>query len=144
MKVKPSRLFRQSGVIPWRPADRGLEILLITSRRTGAWIIPKGVIEPDLSPLESACKEAWEEAGVVGRPAPDPLGSFRHEKWGGVCEVAVYRLRVDSVAEEWPEARVRRREWMRLRPAAAAVQNPELRALILRLPAAIAGTRRAD
>jgi 8-oxo-dGTP pyrophosphatase MutT (NUDIX family) len=68
-------LYQQSGVIPYRRVQNQLEILLITSIRRGRWIIPKGLVEPHLSPAESACQEAWEEAGVVGQVDSKPLGS---------------------------------------------------------------------
>lgn len=137
MKARPQWLYEQSGVIPYRVVDYGIEVLLITSRRSGSWIIPKGVIEPELSALDSACKEAWEEAGVRGGTAPDPLGSYQYAKWGGTCTVTVYLLRVDSVANDWPECQVRRREWMPLEKAAAAVENPGLCELIKRVPVAL-------
>jgi 8-oxo-dGTP pyrophosphatase MutT (NUDIX family) len=58
--------YKQSGVIPYRKKQGKIEVMLITSRNKGRWIIPKGVIEPDLNPRASAAKEAFEEAGVQG------------------------------------------------------------------------------
>lgn len=138
--AKPPRSCRHSGVIPYRVVDQGIEVLLITSRGSGSWIVPKGVIEPELTAVDSACKEACEEAGVHGVPAPNPLGSYPHAKLDGTCEVTVYLLRVDSLADKWPECHVRRREWMPLEKAAAMVENPGLRELIQRARVAIAGT----
>lgn len=134
----------QSGVVPYRVVDQAIEVLLITSRSSGSWIFPKGMIEPELTALDSACKEAWEEAGVRGAAAPEPLGYYRHAKWGRTFDVSLYLLRVDSVGADWPECRVRRREWMPLDKAAAAVENPGLRDLIARVPAAVRRLRKGE
>jgi 8-oxo-dGTP pyrophosphatase MutT (NUDIX family) len=90
-----------------------LEVLLITSRRRGRWIIPKGLIEPGMSPAESAAMEAFEEAGVRGRIGDQPIEEYSYKKWGGVCGVKVYLLEVDEVFDDWPEADIRRREWIK-------------------------------
>jgi 8-oxo-dGTP pyrophosphatase MutT (NUDIX family) len=96
-------LYQQSGVIPYRRVQDQLEILLITSIRRGHWIIPKGIIEPHLSPADSACKEAWEEAGIVGQVDGKPLGFYQYVKWGGVCRVRVFLLHVQTVYDQWSE-----------------------------------------
>jgi 8-oxo-dGTP pyrophosphatase MutT (NUDIX family) len=91
------KLFRQSGVIPYRRRRDGqLEVLLITSRRSAQWIVPKGLVEPDMTEQDSAAKEAREEAGVVGRVGTRVVGAFEYEKWGGVCHVSVFDLHVTS------------------------------------------------
>lgn len=131
MKPVPEHFFQQSAVLPYR-YDRGsLEILMITSRRRKRWVLPKGVIEPDLTPAESAVKEAFEEAGIEGDLAPEPLGSYRYEKWGGICSVAVFAMAVSSTYDSWPES-YRSRHWLDPDEAAARVDEPELEAMILR------------
>jgi 8-oxo-dGTP pyrophosphatase MutT (NUDIX family) len=134
MKSRPSWFYRQSGVIPYRAGASGREILLITSRRRGRWIIPKGIIDPGTTPVGSACKEAYEEAGIRGRPTPEPLGEYQYCKWGGVCTVQVFALEVSIELEAWPESSVRRRQWMSVEEAANAVDEGELKQLILRMP----------
>lgn len=128
MKV-PDHYFTQSAVIPYRHTERGLEVLLITSRKRKRWLVPKGVKEPDLSPAQSAVAEALEEAGVEGRVSSSPLGAYKYRKWGGVCDVAVYTLEVTKTHDEWPECD-RDREWVSPEEAARRVEQNDLRRLI--------------
>jgi 8-oxo-dGTP pyrophosphatase MutT (NUDIX family) len=125
---------RQSAVIPYRRTADGLKVLLITSSRRKRWIVPKGLIEPHLSAAESAVQEAFEEAGVRGDVSASPVGSYSYSKWGATCMVAVYLLEVRTVLDAWPEAAVRQRRWLPVAVAADAVEEPDLRALILELP----------
>ena len=106
-------------------------VLLVTSFRGKRWVIPKGIVEDGFSPSRSAAKEAWEEAGVTGRVSRRMLGRYRYEKWNGVCAVLVYRLDVEEIHREWPEAHVRRRKWLAPAAAAARVGDPVLAQLIL-------------
>ena len=71
----PSHFYVQSAALPYRVVDSQIEILLVTSRRKKRWVLPKGVVEPGMSPAESAAKEAWEEAGTEGDVTPRTLGS---------------------------------------------------------------------
>lgn len=71
----PEWMYRQSAVIPYRFGADGLEVLLITSRKRKRWVLPKGVVEPGMTPAGSAEKEAFEEAGIEGRVDDRPLGS---------------------------------------------------------------------
>ena len=131
MGKKPSWIYQQSGVIPYRVSDSGkIEILLITSVRRGRWIVPKGVVERHLSAPESARKEAWEEAGVTGPVSKHAVGTFEVEKWGGTCTVSLYLLRVKDVSDKWPESDVRRRKWVTVREAASMVEDDALGELI--------------
>jgi len=69
------RMLTQAGAIPYRMADGKLEVLLVTSRETGRWVIPKGHIDDGMTPQTAASQEAWEEAGVTGEiTAKMPLG----------------------------------------------------------------------
>jgi 8-oxo-dGTP pyrophosphatase MutT (NUDIX family) len=119
-------------------ADGAPEVLLVTSRGTGRWILPKGWPIQGRSLAEAAAVEAWEEAGVRGRAEAEPLGSYAAEKvvangTGLPCRVQVYRLPVEELAEEFPEAHQRRRRWVPAVIAAELVREPELRELLLRL-----------
>lgn len=120
----------QSAVVPWKWERDAPRILLVTSRMTGRWVIPKGMIEPSLSFVESAAKEAYEEAGVLGAADSRCLGAYRYMKRRrGVrtpCRVWVYPLRVTTVLGTWPEYRDRRRAWMSVADACERVREPDL------------------
>lgn len=133
MEPVPDFFYRQSGAIPYRVRDGGLEILVITSRSRRRWIIPKGVVEPELSPADSAAQEAYEEAGVRGRVGA-AIGAYQVEKWNGVCTVTVFPMEVTEVLDAWPEAAVRERRWVDLEEACRLVKRPDLEALLRRLP----------
>ncbi len=128
-RSRPPWFYTQSGAVPVRRTGDAVEILLVTSRGRRRWIIPKGIVEPGLSPADSAAKEAWEEAGVGGALGAEPLGSYAYEKWGGTCTVTVFPLEVDQVAEVWPEAD-RERRWFDAEEAASLVEEPELREIL--------------
>ncbi len=131
----PDYYYRQSAVVPFRFRWNGPEILLITSRKKKRWIVPKGVIEPDLSPQDSALAEAYEEAGLRGRVAGPPLGRYEYEKWGGVCSVEVFPMRVTETLHEWPESDVRTRRWLAPLSAARRADDARVAALIRKLAA---------
>lgn len=126
----------QTGVLPWRlAANNGIEVLLVTSRRSGRWIIPKGWPMPGKSLAEAAAQEAFEEAGVTGTVDPKPLGSFRHSKQAvGTRDVEVnilvHPMWVDREFQKWPEIGERKRKWFSPKDAAKRVDSLELRELI--------------
>jgi 8-oxo-dGTP pyrophosphatase MutT (NUDIX family) len=111
----------------------GVEVLMITSRRRARWIIPKGVIDLGSTAEESACREAYEEAGIQGDISSAPIGEYQYSKWGGICTVKVFTLEVQTLLETWPEASIRQRQWLSIEEAADAVEEPELQRLILKL-----------
>jgi 8-oxo-dGTP pyrophosphatase MutT (NUDIX family) len=123
----------QSGVIPYRVQDGLIQVLLITSVKRKRWIIPKGMVEPGLSAAESAAKEAWEEAGVTGTISKLPLDHYTYKKWGGAYWVDVFLLRVETIYEDWPEARFRTRRWLSLEKAAKIVAEIRLKQIIAQL-----------
>ncbi|WP_397543359.1 NUDIX domain-containing protein [Roseovarius salis] len=107
------------------------EFLLVTSRRTGRWIIPKGWPVDGKTPADSALMEAWEEAGVRGRVTGPSLGLFSYFKDGpgedGLpCVAMVFPVRVRGLSGRYPERAERKRKWMRPKKAAASVGMPEL------------------
>lgn len=115
-----------------------LEVLLITSRDTGRWILPKGWQMPALSGAETALTEAWEEAGVLGTLAGPPLGSYLYGKVlvpgrAHSCRVEVHPVKVERLSPDYPEREQRRRKWMSAKKAAKAVDEPELAALLRHL-----------
>ena len=133
MRTVPEWFFKQSAVIPFRIRNGKFEVLLITSRKGKKWIIPKGVIEPDLSPGESAKKEALEEAGVEGILSEKPLGKYRYNKWSGTCKVKVYSLQVNKIHKNWLEKSYRKREWVSQKEAAERLSEKKLKKMILGL-----------
>ncbi len=135
----PSWFYRQSAAIPFKANAHGTSVLLITSRGRGRWIVPKGVVEPELSPAESATAEAFEEAGVRGSIVGDALGSYAYEKWGGTCTVEVYALEVTEECADWPEKAERTRRWLPLREAANLADDKPVGKLIRALEKRLAG-----
>lgn len=130
----------QYGAVCWRMHRGTVQVLLITSRDTGRWVIPKGWPIDGLAPAASAAREAWEEAGVTGIAAPDPLGLYGYDKVLGpdaslACAVSVFALRVAELAAKFPERKERRRKWFSAAKAARKVAEPELRALFETLAA---------
>lgn len=109
--------FSQSAVIPYRITKKGIEVLLITSLKKGNWIVPKGYVEFNLTPFESAKKEAYEEAGVLGSNETMEVGTFSLNKSIGICLVKVYTMEVHEVLADYPEKKDRQRKWFSLEEA---------------------------
>ncbi|WP_149589923.1 NUDIX hydrolase [Tabrizicola flagellatus] len=126
----------QYGALCWREGGDGTEVLLITSRNTGRWVIPKGWPMPGLAPEAAAAQEAWEEAGVSGGlVSPVCVGRYGYQKVLGAdaavpCAVAVYGLKVSKLSDTYPEANERRRKWFPLAVAAGLVNEPDLGRII--------------
>lgn len=120
----------QSAVIPYRWRDGTLEVLLITSRGKGKWIIPKGSIESDLESHESAEKEALEEGGVKGDVSSVSLGCYRHGSSKKSPIVEVFLMRVNRELRSWPEDDERVRRWIPLDEAFQYVQENGLRSIL--------------
>ncbi len=121
---------RQSAVVPYRIYEGRIEVLLITTRNKGRWIIPKGWIEDDLAAHASAKKEALEEAGVKGQVSPVSLGCYRHGRSKRAPIVEVFLMRVERELEAWPEQDQRTRRWVSLEEAYEHVQESGLRAIL--------------
>ncbi len=134
MGTAPSHFFKQSGVVPYRITSKGLRILLITSARKQNWTIPKGVVEPDLTPEESAVKEAFEEAGITGSIYAPSIGKYELNKWGNTARIKVYLFKVKKVLDDWPEESFRTRKWMSVEGAASRVRNEDLREILESVP----------
>jgi predicted phosphate transport protein (TIGR00153 family) len=126
---------RQIGALPYRIAADGVaEVMLITSRDTGRWVVPKGNPIPGLAPHDAAAAEAWEEAGIRGFPCAAMLGEFgylkRRRRGDEPMTVALYPLAVVEQAADWPEKAQRTTRWFGLSEAAALVAEAELSHLI--------------
>lgn len=126
---------RQIGALPLRREADGTQlVLLITSRDTRRWIIPKGWPWPGEEDWIAATEEAREEAGIVGHVQHDAIGSFtyekRHPQGPMLVRVTVYLIEVTGMLEDWPESNERERAWFTLADAARVVMEPELKALL--------------
>jgi len=124
---------KKVGVLPWRKMSGGIEILLITTRDTRRWVVPKGSVESGLTAQQSAEREAFEEAGILGAVAPVPIGSFRHDRVPpelGSEEIALFPMLVRAECAIWPEHGQRDLAWLPSDEAAERVDSAELGALI--------------
>ncbi|KRA99179.1 hypothetical protein ASD83_01215 [Devosia sp. Root685] len=116
-RVETASGLRQAGALPYAVVEGRLAFLLITTRRTGRWIFPKGGIEPGTTPWESAAAEAVEEAGVVGEIDQVAIGSYRASTGGSTAtliDVDLYPLRVTQQLDDWRERGQRLRHWATL------------------------------
>jgi 8-oxo-dGTP pyrophosphatase MutT (NUDIX family) len=125
----------QYGALCWRRRNGQIEVLLITSRDTGRWVIPKGWPMDGHTPEAAAAREAWQEAGARGEVQPGCIGLFAYDKVIGQaqavpCVVAVYPLRVTKLAIRFPERKERKRKWFPIAKAASKVSEPELRSIL--------------
>ena len=126
----------QYAALPWRETEAGtVEVLLITSRETRRWVIPKGWGKSGEPPTVSTAREALEEAGIEGEVAELALGVYRYDKRlkSGEAQpvaVEVYALRVRIEHDAWPEVDQRERRWTAPAEAAGLVDEPELQAII--------------
>ena len=126
---------RQVAALPWRQGESGVEVMMITSRETRRWVIPKGGRMVGKTDPQAAAQEAYEEAGIQGETRDAVIGHFRYDKRlksGAVqaCVVAVYPLEVLIQLGAWPEDQQRQRRWMTQAEAAASVHEPDLADLI--------------
>ena len=122
---------QQASALPYRVnGDGNIEILLITSKKSGNWLIPKGHVEPQEEFSDAAAREALEEAGVEGEISPCCLGNYVYKKRSQKYAVSVYPLLVNVQLDSWDEDKHRQRRWYRQPEAAEIVKNPELSKII--------------
>jgi phosphohistidine phosphatase len=133
LKNKPDYYYYQSGVIPYRFKKKEMQILLITTRRGKEWTIPKGIIEERFEDPESAVKEAFEEAGLIGNIDETISWQFRFRKWGGICDVKLYPMQVEKELEDFPENKVRAKKWLSVKDAVKLVKFEKVKECIKEL-----------
>lgn len=132
----PNGRLQQVAALVWRIEDDALQLLTITSRGTGRWIIPKGWPQTGRTLARTAMREAFEEAGIRGVIDPVPVGSYDYQKYDMPPEaissftVAVYAVAFTEQLEKWPERGERILEWVSPALAAERVEEPELKTLI--------------
>lgn len=131
---RPKRV--QVAALCYRDTEDGKRVLLITSRDTGRWIVPKGWPIDGLDGPGSALQEAWEEAGVKKADIEDqPIGFYEYAKGLGEgmtvpVSAQVYLTRVRNLSEEYPEASERTRKWFAPAEAANLVDEPDLKEIL--------------
>ena len=118
-----------------RQRDKKTEVLLVTSRGTGRWIIPKGWPMNGKTLAQAAAQEAWEEAGAKGKISDTTVGSYTYDKSEEgeaqrLVKVQVFPLWVDVLKEDFPEASERKRKWVLPKEAAKLVAEKELKAIL--------------
>jgi 8-oxo-dGTP pyrophosphatase MutT (NUDIX family) len=127
--MKKARRTLQFAALPWRIGSGGLrEVMLLTTRETRRWTIPKGWPMKGRKPPEVASQEAYEEAGLIGQIVGQrPLGNFHYEKRLAkkaiICEVRVFLFRVERQLEDWPEKDQRECRWFDAHAAATLVEE---------------------
>jgi len=127
---------KQFAALPIRWTKKNnLRVLLVTSRDTGRWVMPKGWPMDGKKPWRAAAIEAMEEAGVMGVISEEEIGTYEYHKGLGdgtkvKCNVSLYPLMVDRTLKNWPERNERRRKWFSAEKAAKAVKEPQLRAIL--------------
>lgn len=140
-KAKKGDRIRQVAAIPYRLNERGeIEVMLVTSRTTRRFIVPKGWPMKGKSARKAATIEAQEEAGVLGKTLKEPAGTYTY--WKRLSnrfvrvDVIVYLLTVTEELANWQEARRRQRAWLAPADAAMLIDEPDLSTLVktIRLP----------
>jgi 8-oxo-dGTP pyrophosphatase MutT (NUDIX family) len=112
----------QAGAIPYRMTESGPLVLLVTSRTSKSWILPKGNIGAGCTPADAAQREALEEAGVAGRVAKSPAGRYQYTRLEVEYFVEMFDLEVTEDVQGWPERDLRERKWMRPKDAINLVE----------------------
>lgn len=128
----------QVGALCLRVRDGKTQALLITSRDTGRWVIPKGWPMRGRSLPGAAKQEAWEEAGARGKIDKSSLGSFHYEKildsgLGVPTDVVVFPMKVETLAKTYPEEHQRKRKWFATKEAAKLVDEEGLQEILRKL-----------
>ncbi|MGO4916949.1 NUDIX hydrolase [Pseudogemmobacter sp. W21_MBD1_M6] len=135
--AQKSSVRTQFAALCYRIVNGKTQILLITSRASKRWIIPKGWPIGGMTPAQTAEREAYEEAGVTGRADNICVGLYCYSKCledaAAVPVIAaVFPVKVKTILDRFPEQGERRRKWFSVKKAAKKVQEPELAAIIAR------------
>ncbi|WP_432286573.1 NUDIX hydrolase [Aminobacter sp. BA135] len=137
-KANKGERIAQVAAIPFRVNEGGeLQVMLVTSRGTRRFIVPKGWPMKGKSGRQAALIEAREEAGVRGKALKRPAGSYCYWKRLSTSFVHVvvtaYLIEVTEELEAWQEAGARQRAWLTPTDAAVLIDEPELSTLIRNL-----------
>lgn len=132
MKIKSKTKYKHSGVVPFRIKDGILEILLVKTKSKKKWITPKGKIEDNMTPQESALKEAEEEGGIKGVISGEKLGDYTLKKDNASKKdrILMFPMEVTIELEDYKEKHIRERKWCSMIEVLKLVTNEELKQLI--------------
>jgi 8-oxo-dGTP pyrophosphatase MutT (NUDIX family) len=130
-----AKVMRQIAAMPLRWKGGEIEVLMVTSRDTGRWVVPKGWTMKDRAPWAAAAVEALEEAGVKGEISRKAFGHYRYDKImedgsAQPCKVAVFPMVVERLKSDWKEKDERTRRWFDVEDAAELVDERELAQLL--------------
>ena len=139
-KAYKQRKPRQVAALVYRiEADRQVRILLLTSLDTKRTIIPKGWPMKGLKDRDAAAREAFEEAGIVGKIGSKAIGRFHYWKWRktyfSYVRVDVYALKAQEFLDDYPEKGQRQLAWFSPEEAAMLIDEPQLATLVRRFVA---------
>lgn len=134
-RFAPARTVQQAAAMPFMAVDGTLEVLLVTSRRSKRWILPKGHPKKGQSLMEAARREAWEESGVVGIPSENPIGSYAATKlmpegYEVSANILIFPILALGQSLDWPERAERSLKWCRLAEACDVVGEKALADLL--------------
>lgn len=121
---------QQVGVLAYMSDPKDRRMVIITSRRTGRWVFPKGSVDPGMSPQEAATLEAFEEAGLIGQASGASIGSYLTPKirppliW--TVEVTLYPMPIDVILDDWQEIHQRERKFVTLDEARDLLSQPDM------------------
>ncbi len=135
LTLRSRNAFVQTAALCLRDGPSGREVMLVQTLRLRQWVIPKGWPIDGMTLSEAAAQEAWEEAGLCGTIYDQAVGTFTYTKIkkSGLpvqCCAHVFRMDVTSVADDYPEAAKRKRQWTPLSTAADLVRDPEVAAIL--------------
>lgn len=138
LRPKDGAMAAQVAALCWRLHKGRTQVLLVTSRDTGRWVLPKGWPIAGLTAMAAAAREAWEEAGVEGVVQTQAIGAYCYDKSRPDaaplrCCVEIFPLRVGRLKSRFPEHKQRRRKWFGADEAASLVAEPDLATLFQRL-----------
>jgi CYTH domain-containing protein/8-oxo-dGTP pyrophosphatase MutT (NUDIX family) len=125
-----SDAIQQAAAVPFRVVDNQVEICLVTSVKGDCWTIPKGIIDHGQNAADAALHEAFEEAGIRGQIVGEPVGDYKYNKWGRKLSVSVLLMEVLSTEEDWPEAELRARCWVKPKKALKRIKKKKQRRLV--------------
>ena len=125
-----TKQLNQVCAIPFRRTETEPEFCLITSLKKQRWIFPKGIIDPGETFVESALKEAYEEAGLRGHILEHDLGHFDDFKWDTQLSVRVVMMQVVECESNWPESKQRQRRWVTRKTGDALLHKAKLKGFL--------------
>ncbi|MFP4548632.1 MAG: NUDIX domain-containing protein [Fidelibacterota bacterium] len=129
--LQTKNIYRQSGAVPVRKHKGVTKALIIRSNNKKKWIFPKGIVEHGLTAEESAQKEAYEEAGVLGTIGKK-IGEYEYHKWNGTCHVELFIMNDAKELKRWPED-FRKRKWVPITALDKYIKKEELKSIIDKL-----------